>query len=144
MTPIDGAKIFIINRKINKILLVLRDNKPSIPSPNCWSLFGGGIEPGESPVEALKREISEEINIKVHDICQIDKIDVTLLVEDISYFVTGYIFLGYTDAELGSIEIYEGQKVEYFTFDEIMELKNLGPGALKNIQKYENLLRCEI
>lgn len=28
-----------------------------------WGLVGGGVEPGETPVEALHREIREEINL---------------------------------------------------------------------------------
>ena len=39
------------------------------------------------------------------------------------------------------IEIYEGQKVEYFSIDEIKKMKNLAPGALSSIQKYEKLLK---
>lgn len=29
-----------------------------------WGLVGGGVEPGETPAEALHREIIEEINLK--------------------------------------------------------------------------------
>jgi len=140
MIPTDGAKAFIINKKLNKLLLVLRDDKPNIPRPNCWSLFGGGIEPDESPIDALKREMGEEINIEVYDIKQIDVIDVVLTVENKSYTVMGHIFLAYTDAELEDIEIYEGQRVGYFTIEELKKLENIGPGALRMIEKYEKSL----
>jgi 8-oxo-dGTP pyrophosphatase MutT (NUDIX family) len=37
-------------------------------------LVGGGVEPGESPVEALKREIIEEIgNIEIQKIIPLEK-----------------------------------------------------------------------
>ncbi|MBC7864020.1 MAG: NUDIX domain-containing protein, partial [Bacteroidia bacterium] len=39
----------IFENEENKILLYLRDNKPGIPFPNHWDLFGGHIEEGESP-----------------------------------------------------------------------------------------------
>ncbi|MCA1994064.1 MAG: NUDIX hydrolase [Coleofasciculus sp. S288] len=44
-----------------QLLMQLRDNIPSILYPGYWGLFGGHIEPGETPEEALKREILEEI-----------------------------------------------------------------------------------
>lgn len=44
-----------------QFLLQLRDNIPGIYYPGHWGFFGGHIEPYESPQEALKRELLEEI-----------------------------------------------------------------------------------
>jgi 8-oxo-dGTP diphosphatase len=45
----------------NKFLMQLRDNIPGILYPGYWGLFGGHIEPGETPDVTVKREILEEI-----------------------------------------------------------------------------------
>ncbi|MBG1266835.1 NUDIX hydrolase [Nostoc sp. WHI] len=45
----------------NKFLMQLRDNIPGILYPGYWALFGGHLEPGETPDVAVKREILEEI-----------------------------------------------------------------------------------
>ncbi len=45
----------------NKFLMQLRDNIPTIVYPNHWALFGGHMEPGETPDVTVKREILEEI-----------------------------------------------------------------------------------
>ncbi len=45
----------------NKFLMQLRDNIPTIVYPNYWALFGGHMEPGETPDVTVKREILEEI-----------------------------------------------------------------------------------
>lgn len=46
----------------NKFLLQLRDDIPGIIYPGHWGLFGGHIEPGETPDVAVKRELLEEIS----------------------------------------------------------------------------------
>jgi 8-oxo-dGTP diphosphatase len=44
------------------VLLVKRDREPAMGQ---WSLPGGAVELGESLEEALKREIHEEVSIKI-------------------------------------------------------------------------------
>lgn len=44
-----------------KFLSQLRDDIPGIAYPGKWALFGGHIEPGETPEVALARELQEEI-----------------------------------------------------------------------------------
>lgn len=48
-----------------KFLMQLRDDKPGIPYPGHWSLFGGHLELEETPEEGLKRELLEEIDYAV-------------------------------------------------------------------------------
>ena len=140
MAITNGAKTFIKNKKLGKYLFCLRDNKPDIPNPNCWSLFGGGIDPGETPLEALNREIKEETNIEIYDIQLLDSHEVTLHVKNKPYTITGNIFLAYTDAGIDDIELYEGQKVGYFTIDEIKKMKNITSTMPSFLEKYKKFL----
>ena len=135
-----GAKSFIKNKKLDKYLFVLRDDKPNIPNPNCWALIGGGIEKGEEPIEALKREVKEEIGIELSDIKKIGVLDVPLTVKGETKIVLGHVFLAYIDADIKDIKLKEGQRVEYFTLDEIQKQKNLSSGAVSRIEEFRSLL----
>ena len=57
------AQIFLFDR--NRLLIYLRDDKPEIPFPNHWDFFGGHVEKGETPEEALVREVKEEIGVEL-------------------------------------------------------------------------------
>lgn len=50
----------ILNKKKDEVLLVKRKDVP------VWVLPGGGIDPGETPEEALKREIHEETGLQIN------------------------------------------------------------------------------
>ena len=60
------AAIILENDK-SGFLLALRDNKPGIPFPDHWDLIGGHVEEGETPEEALVREVKEELNIDLKE-----------------------------------------------------------------------------
>jgi 8-oxo-dGTP diphosphatase len=46
----------------DQFLLQLRDDIPGIAYPGHWGFFGGHLDPGETPAEAVRRELLEEIS----------------------------------------------------------------------------------
>lgn len=46
-------------------LIQLRDDVDGILYPGHWGLFGGHLQPGETPAQAVHRELIEEINLVV-------------------------------------------------------------------------------
>jgi 8-oxo-dGTP diphosphatase len=49
----------------NKILLLKRSKMPKIWQPEKWSLVGGAVEKGETPQQAVEREILEETGLTI-------------------------------------------------------------------------------
>lgn len=62
-SPTRIVALAILERN-KRFLMQLRDDIPSILYPGVWGLFGGHLEPGESPEEGLKRELWEEIHYR--------------------------------------------------------------------------------
>lgn len=56
------VKSIIYNTELNKFLLIQRSKKDDIGA-NTWENAGGNIEDGETPEEAIIREIREETGI---------------------------------------------------------------------------------
>jgi mutator protein MutT len=59
-----NALAVIVNND-NKILLLKRANEPKSWMPEKWALVGGGVEKGETPEQAVNREIKEETNLDI-------------------------------------------------------------------------------
>ena len=85
-----GALIF--SRKTKRYLFLLRNGSKF---SGAWGLAGGKIEPGERIVEALFREIVEEINV---DLTQCKTIPIETFTSDNQKFVY-YTFLIPVDDE---------------------------------------------
>lgn len=107
----DSAGIILRNKE-GEILLQHRDDKEGLAGRNMWALFGGMIEGGENPEDALVREIREELCFDVSGKVRfIEKISIG------SSFVYVYEYLG--TVELDELRLLEGQGMKFFSREEI-------------------------
>ena len=118
----------------DKILLQLRDQKPNIFYPGVWGLFGGGMDDGEKPIDALKRELLEEIGFEINSAKLLfswnhDKYNSIL-----------HFFLVPLTVELEKLCLNEGQGMDLFSIEQIKRLP-ITPSLKKNIHKIkQNIL----
>jgi 8-oxo-dGTP diphosphatase len=109
-----SAGIILINSK-KQILLLLRDDIPSIPFPNHWDIPGGHVLVGESPEACVRREMIEEMELELGEIQLFKEYDRDDLHE--------FIYWKQIDLEPSKIKLLEGQKVEYFTEEKISAMR---------------------
>ncbi len=113
------AAIILENDK-GELLLYLRDNKPAIPFPLHWDLIGGHVEDGETPEEALVREVKEELNFDLKDYKLFKEY---ICLQGDAYPNIKYIFSGRFNVPLEEITLLEGERAEYFKKEEIRGVK---------------------
>ncbi len=110
----EAATIILVNHQ-NQVLLNLRDNKPDILYPNYWSIIGGGLDTGETPIQAIIREVREEINYKIRSpVFLTRRIDTNQII---------YFFVENITASLDELELNEGVDLQFFNKEELSELK---------------------
>lgn len=62
-TEFTGAKIAVYIG--DELAVLLRDDFPDLPFPDCWDFPGGGREGGEGPLECALRECHEELGLHI-------------------------------------------------------------------------------
>ena len=113
---VRDVSLFILYTSTGHVLLQHRTHDAS-RLPNYWAFFGGGIEQGESPTEALKREVLEELAYQVQN----PSFLMAQKVKDGEDENTKYVFVEqYREQPL---QLGEGQAMGWFSPDETHELK---------------------
>ncbi len=113
------AAVILENDK-GEFLLYLRDGKPGIPFPYHWDLFGGHIEEGETPEQALVREVKEELD---YDLKEFKFFKEYLCLEGDAYPNIKYIYSGKINLPIEEMTLLEGEYLQYFSKEEIPDVK---------------------
>ena len=101
------AQVLLLDRH-NRLLIYLRDNKPEIPFPNHWDFFGGHVEVGETPEQALVREVMEELGVNLPGWDFFRRYE---CLQGDAYPNTKYIYRARIDKTAEELTLYEGQRL---------------------------------
>ncbi len=110
----------ILENDDGEFLLYFRDGKPGIPFPHHWDLIGGHVEAGETPEEALIREVREEIDLELKDYSFFREYE---CLEGDAYPNIKYIYHGKINLPVRESTLLEGERLQYFTREEIPDVK---------------------
>ncbi len=111
-------------KRISLLIALNRDHKILLQhksadapnNPNTWCLFGGGIEDGESPEEAVRRELLEELQLQINPVFFKSTTDLDI---ERNYFFS------HLDVEVEVLkkQQMEGDDLGYFSLAEMNSLK---------------------
>lgn len=110
------------------ILLMLRDDRPDIGSPNHWSTLGGHVEPGETPEQAAWREVNEEVGRRPPALIACGFSDTPSLRAPYRT-VRSHMFAARVEWTLDDLVLNEGQIVDWFTPAQLRTLPIAAPIA---------------
>lgn len=121
--------------------LLLQDRKSMSKHGEEWGYFGGKIDSGESPEEAIVREIKEEL--------EFDLKDFKFLKEYVAYAkllkngevaeINQHVFLKKINLDdFDSMVLHEGDGMKWFSIEEVKKLNMAGldPKALEDFEVY--------
>lgn len=92
-----------------EVLLNLRDDSPGVLHPGHWAILGGSVDEGEELIEALHREVKEEIGYRLEDAAEFCRIIDWEGGRDLVVVYSATI-----DATIGELYLGEGQEIRFF------------------------------
>ena len=97
----------------DKFLMQLRDDIPNIVYPGHWGLFGGHLEPGETPNVAVKRELLEEISYTPPNLLEFGCYPDEKAIR--------HVYYAPLTVELNQLVLLEGWDMNFLTIDNIKQ-----------------------
>jgi 8-oxo-dGTP pyrophosphatase MutT (NUDIX family) len=128
LQPVDAAAAIIIDAD-GRYLMQLRDAAPQIFYPGHWGCFGGAVDFGEDPLQALRRELAEELELEAQpsQVSLFTRFDF-----DFSPLGKRKVYRIYYDVRIDRaqqlrLRLHEGQAMDCFSGPEILSLHKVAP-----------------
>lgn len=124
--PCDAVAALLIHED-GRYIMQLRDGKSDIFFPGHWGCFGGAIEQDESPLDALRRELREEIELDVTDARQFTKFDFDFSPVGYATVSRFYFEVDVADSYFRTLVLHEGADIQAFRGDHLLVSRRVTP-----------------
>lgn len=126
LAPGDAAVVLIVVDG-DRYLLQLRDNKPGIFYPGHWGLFGGALDPGETPEIGLRRELYEELGFAPREITYFTEFSFDFSPHDGCKVIRRYYEVHVAAREVETMALGEGTDMRVFAPQDILGQRRVTP-----------------
>ena len=124
---VGDASAAIIVLEDGRYLLQLRDDIEPIWYPGHWGCFGGAVETGEDPVEALRREVREELALEMESANFFTEFQFDLTGLKLGRYYRRYYVVPMAVSDLSRLCLGEGVAVEAFDSETMLGKLNISP-----------------
>lgn len=119
----ESATFFAYKRMGTDWTFYLQKRAPDAErAPDVFGMFGGGLEAGEEPIQALFREIKEELNYVPQNPIFFSRYETARSIFNVFIEEVGEDFES-------KVTVQEGEYGKFLTLPEIEALPNVSPGA---------------
>ena len=113
-------------RETGQLVFQRRDHRTRV-YPGLLTFFGGSIEPGESPVEAARREVNEETSVDLPGTDALRELGSRVVDLPLTGPTTVHLFEAVIDS--ADLAVYEGAGAETYSRAEALRLDDLADHA---------------
>lgn len=124
---LNNAVAALIIDEEDRYLMQFRDDIPGIFYPDHWGVFGGGVEPGETDEQALRRELFEELQFQPTDVKPLQELAFNLKDMGGDTYWRRYFEVRIKSSEVDHFVLNEGREMALLSVDEILLNKRVTP-----------------
>lgn len=126
LRPAEAAAALIVTAD-ERYLMQLRDEKPGIFFPGWWGCFGGAVEPGESPQEAIRRELDEEVGWRPARVEPFATLGLDFSFAGHGVLPRHFFVAGVDEAEVAGMRLAEGRNLALIPGAELLAMPRVIP-----------------
>jgi ADP-ribose pyrophosphatase YjhB (NUDIX family) len=124
--PAD-AVVALLTLEGGRYVMQLRDDRPDIIYPGHWACFGGAVRCGEMPLDALRRELSEELEFEPAGAVAFATFDFDLGASGHGRFYRMYFEVSVTADQIRRFVLHEGAGIKTFAGPDLLQSRWVAP-----------------